>query len=321
MKTAGRIAVLYHYFESNSDYRDNFTHFLSTCYREDIDFYISISDSNHTLELLERPNIKYILCENRNLDFGGFSASLTSIDALDAYDSFIFINCSVRGPFLPDYVGGDWTEVFARHLTGDVHLVGTGFSRVPEDSRLITHLPKGAYAPPYDTLQTTAYALSRTALRRLQESGFYKTDATWTKDEVIALYEIRLSLEIRAQGWKIRCLLPTYSDGDGATLNLSARGGDPHQRRAFFSRTLSPLELIFVKTGRNMLSERELNSHTYTTLLAHRRNGVLPWSEGERLFERLERFMVEDMEAYRAFRKSFIWKTFRNTPPFRRFFP
>ena len=320
MKTAGRIAVFFHYFESNSDYRDNFTYFLSACYREDIDFYISISDANHTLELRERPNIKYILCENRNLDFGGFSASLTSLVALGAYDSFIFINCSVRGPFLPEYIAGDWTEVFTRHLTGDVHLVGTGFSRVPEDSRLITHLPKGAYSPPYDTLQTTAYALSREALHHLMASGFYTTDATWTKDQVIAMYEIRLSLEIRAKGWKIRCLLPTYGEGDGAKLNLSARGGDPHQRRAFFSRTLSPIELIFVKTGRNMLSERELNSHTYTSLLAHRR-GQPPWSEAERLFERLERYMRTDMEAYRAFRKSFLWKTFRNTSPFRHFFP
>ena len=129
------------------------------------------------------------------------------------------------------------------------------------------------------------------------------------------------ALEIRAQGWKIRCLLPTYGDADGARLNLSARGGDPHQHRAFFSRTLSPLELIFIKTGRNMLSERELASHTYTALLAHRRARALPWVEGERLFERLERYMRTDMEAYRAFRKSFLWKTFRNTSPFRHFFP
>ena len=320
MKTANRIAVFYHYFESNLHYRDNIVFFLSNCYRENIDFYISISDTQHTLELFERPNIKYIFCENRNLDFGGYFTSLNSISDIEAYDSFIFINCSVRGPFLPEYIAGDWTEVFTRHLTGDVHLVGTGFSRVPEDSRLITHLPKGAYSPPYDTLQTTAYALSREALHHLMASGFYTTDATWTKDQVIAMYEIRLSLEIRAKGWKIRCLLPTYGEGDGAKLNLSARGGDPHQRRAFFSRTLSPIELIFVKTGRNMLSERELNSHTYTSLLAHRR-GQPPWSEAERLFERLERYMRTDMEAYRAFRKSFLWKTFRNTSPFRHFFP
>lgn len=321
MKTANRIAVFYHYFESNSHYRDNFVYFLSTCYREHIDFYISISDSKHSLDLFERPNIKYILCENKNLDFGGFSASLNSIESLDAYQSCIFINCSVRGPFLPDYFGGDWTDVFTRQLTGDVHLVGSGVSRVPENSRLITHLPAGVYAPPYDAIQTTAYALSQTALQRLIASGFYASDAAWTKDEVIALYEIRLSLEIRAMGWKSRCLLPTYGAGDGATLNLSARGGDPHQRRAFFSRTLSPHELIFVKTGRNMLSERELNSLTYTALLAHRRNGALPWAEGERLFERLEHFIREEMEAYRAFRKGFLWKTFRNTPPFRHFFP
>ena len=321
MKTANRIAVFYHYFESNHQYKDNFVFFLSNCYKENIDFYVSISSPQHTLELPERPNIKYILCENRNLDFGGYSASLSSVSSLEAYDSFIFVNCSVRGPFLPDYGGGEWTEVFTRHLNADVHMVGTGFSRVPEDSRLITHLPKGVYAPPYDTLQTTAYALSREAVKYLVASGFYESDAAWTKDEVIALYEIRLSLEIRANGWKILCLLPTYGDGDGATLNLSARGGDPHQRRAFFSRTLSPLELIFVKTGRSMLSERELNSHTYTALLAHRRRGSLAWNERDRLFERLERVVREDMQAYGAFRKSILWKTFRNTPPFRHFFP
>lgn len=320
MTSSHRTAVFYNYFELNDLYKDNFIFFLEICYKRDVDFYISISGSRHDFDLPERDNIKYILCENRNLDYGGHSASLNCIDRIEEYDNFIFVNCSVRGPFLPDHIGGDWTDTFTRHLTSDTHLVGTGISRVPENSRLLIHLPKGVYAPPYDAIQTTAFALSRPALQHLIASGFFANATTWTKEETIALYEIRLSLEIRAQGWKTRCLLPTYGDGDGAALNLSARGGDPHQRRAFYSRTLSPQELIFVKTGRNMLSERELASHTYTALLSRRGEG-LDWSEGARLFERLERFMREDMEAYRAFRKSFIWKTFRSTPPFKHFFP
>ena len=55
--------------------------------------------------------------------------------------------------------------------------------------------------------------------------------------------------------------------------------------------------------------------------LAHRRRGSLAWNERDRLFERLERVVREDMQAYGAFRKSILWKTFRNTPPFRHLFP
>ena len=323
MENRGRITVFYHYFEANDHYRDNFIYFLTTCYDKYVEYYITISGDVCSVDLIQQNNITYIRCENKNLDYGGFSTALSHIDKIHPADVLIFINCSVRGPFLPAYLRGPWTDTFTEFLKDDVHLVGTGISLIPENARVMSHLPADRFSPPYAAIQTTAYALTGTAVSYLRDLGFYDNRSSMSKDQIVAQYEVRLSLEIMKRGWKIHCLLPTYGSPHGSepNLNLSARGGDPHQRRAFFSRSLHPVELIFIKTARHMLSDRELASHTYTALLDHQRRRGIAWAEGDRLLERLSNQIVRDMQTYQKFRKGLIWKIFRNSPPFRIFYP
>jgi hypothetical protein len=51
--------------------------------------------------------------------------------------------------------------------------------------------------------------------------------------------------------------------------NASSRNGDVLFEGAFFGRTLAPTEAMFVKVNRNMISEADLNSCTFTSLLSH----------------------------------------------------
>ena len=53
------------------------------------------------------------------------SAETSSISAGRSFQYYVWLNSSVRGPFLPAYMapGGHWTDVFVRKLTGDVKLV------------------------------------------------------------------------------------------------------------------------------------------------------------------------------------------------------
>ena len=62
-------AVIYHYFEKDSMYRDNLTYFLSTAIHAQADYYIIIS-GKCSLTLPHFDNVKYIYTENINNDFG-----------------------------------------------------------------------------------------------------------------------------------------------------------------------------------------------------------------------------------------------------------
>ena len=61
--------------------------------------------------------------ENKGFDFGAWSVGLDNINK-DDYESFIFINSSVIGPFVSDTIS-PWPAKFLNQLQGDVKLTGT----------------------------------------------------------------------------------------------------------------------------------------------------------------------------------------------------
>lgn len=265
-------AVIFHYFERDLIYKNNLIYFLSVGILESVDYFIVIS-GECTVELPERKNVIFIKTENWNNDFGGYIKFFQEV-SVDRYDFFIFINSSVRGPFLPSYADFPWVHAFTDRLRGDVHLVGASINILPESA---THTRRFSaiygYAPPYVHAQTTVYALSATAVRYLNTIGFYDVKSTLTKKEVIVHYELRLSQEIIRHGWNIGSFLPGYDCLNYRKLstpypNVSSRNGDVLFEGAFFGRTLAPTEAMFVKVNRNMLSEIELASYTFTNLLS-----------------------------------------------------
>jgi hypothetical protein len=265
--------VVYHYFEKDLTYKNNLVYFLSVAILEEVDYFIMIS-GECTVALPDRRNVTYIKMDNWNNDFGGY-IKFFQVVPVQQYEFFIFINSSVRGPFLPSYSDFRWVNAFIDRLRGDVHLVGASINILPESA---THTRRFSavygYQPPYVHAQTTAYALSSTAVRYLLDVGFYSVDRTLTKKEVIVQYELKLSQEIIHNGWNIGSFLPGYEGLDYRKLsmdfpNVSSRNGDVLFEGAFYGRTLSPTEAMFVKVNRNMLNEIELASHTFTSLLIH----------------------------------------------------
>jgi hypothetical protein len=102
--------------------------------------------------------------------------------------------------------------------------------------------------------------------------GFYEIDEKMTKRDVILRYEIRLSREIIKKGWNISSILPLSGDMDYrnsgySDINFSSKNGDYLYKNKFFERTLTPYELIFIKTNRNLLTPEELQSYTLIELL------------------------------------------------------
>ncbi len=266
------IAIVYHYYEKDSTYRDNLIYFLSVGILDEYHYYIVIA-GGCTVELPLKENISYIKTENRNNDYGGYSEFIkTATQKLQNYNFFIFVNSSVRGPFLPNYSPSDWTVPFIKKLSNDTHLVGSTINVLPIQSEYSQKLGEiSSYPPPFTHVQTTSYALTSEALNYLISLSFYDMDRFMSKEEVIAFYELRLSREIIKNGWNFSSIAPLYDEIDYRKQNEfikndSAVNGDVLFKKGFMGRTLNPYDLIFIKVNRDMITIEELDSYTYTSL-------------------------------------------------------
>lgn len=293
-------AVIYHYFEKDATYKDNLVYFLSVAIESDIDYFFVIS-GECSIELPQRPNIQYIHTANWNNDFGGYIGFVKNFFP-NAYEYFIFINASVRGPFLAHYFSSSWTDIFTFPLKGNTHLVGASINLLPVQSKHSrSFAQKYDYSPPFNHVQTSAYALSRQGILHLIEIGFYNVTKELSKDEVIDDYELRMSQEILRKGWQIDTFMPLYGEFVRAHstydyANFSAIKGDVFYKKAFFGRTLSPTESVFVKVNRNMVDPCELASCTFTSLYSHQSD--FPFGASKELMDR----------SYQTAQKSKPWK-------------
>jgi hypothetical protein len=282
--------VLFHFFEADECYRDNLVFFLSCACNSSVDLILILS-GDCSVPLPDWPNLRVVRTENINHDYGGYCSVLRNSRLEDSYDHIIFVNSSTRGPFLAGGDTGGWHRRFTDKLNADTHLVGTSVNFLPEETekarlfRSLYHLEGGCAH-----IQTTAYALTATALRHLREIGFYDCCTALPKEEVIVRYEIRLTREIASQNWSVHCLLPRYACCDIAKgiddPNFSACNGDPLFPGAYFGGTVKAAEIMFLKTNRRLLDEFRLGLLTVRQLLSAKDKRLCSWKPYRLLLRR-----------------------------------
>ena len=263
-----KIAALYHYCEVDNIYRDNFLHFLVFAYLPSVDFYIIIS-GDARLDLPKVDNLYYFYAENINLDYGGYAQILSS-GAVDVnkYEKFIFVNSSVRGPYLPAYCSQSWISPFLDPLEDkSIGLVGSSINILPLDDDVTLNYAKRHQVEvkkPLSHVQTTIFSMRGRTLKFLQDMNFFSNNEKMEKSEVIQIYEIALSQTILKQGLNIKCLLPEYNSIDYRLehydINPESDRGDPLLYKKYFGRTVHPYEAIYVKTNRMLYDIDYLNS-------------------------------------------------------------
>lgn len=257
--------VLYHYFETGEVYRNNIMYFLNRAYCKDIDFIVTVS-GGCSVDLPEADNIKYVFTRNSQFDFGGHSFVVNNIipEKITNYDHFIFINASVRGPFLPYYHRSSWIDPFIELLDEDVKLVGTAIG-IPHQGQMWSDAFKSIYGfrEPYSHVTSMFYAMDQEALRFLIEKNFFMRDIGPSKLAAIVHYELLLSQLIIQNGWNISSVLPEYQAMDYRMphddINASSIAGDLLFPGAYFGRTIHPYEMIFIKTGRQLIEQVALD--------------------------------------------------------------
>ena len=270
MNAMSKSLIIYHYFEKDTSYRDNFLHFLAYGYSRDND-YIFIISGPHTLDLPIAENISYLFAENHNNDFGGYCNLFNINNGVNIlkYDFFFFVNSSVRGPFLMFREHKYWTEYFIEQLDPEVGIVGSTINILSSSSPYSeAYFKKYGGSGLYSHVQTTSYLLPRKSLLFLIDQGFYALQGVLSKDEVILEYELKLSQLLKERGWNLKSLLPEYNQIDFRKkhfdVNPTSIYGDLHNNSSYFGRTVHPYEVIFIKTNRGLYSEAYLDRLTYS---------------------------------------------------------
>jgi hypothetical protein len=240
-----------------------------------MDFVIVVA-GHHTMDLPKADNLQYHFTPNENFDYGGYASAICTLDLLNRYEHFIFVNTSVRGPFLPPYIGKSigksWDQILIELLEPGVGIVGTAIALTPAHHSIakLYHAKYGVSPSNEEILahvQSTCYVLPKNTLQYLVNIGFYEGAISLSKDETVRDYEIRLSQLLLVQGLNLKCVLPEYSQPDYRELkndiNPASREGDSGFRNSYFGRTAHPYESMFIKTSRNTYSD------PYLKQLAH----------------------------------------------------
>lgn len=258
--------VFFHYYEANETYIKNLLHFLYFGYVKDAHYVIIIAEKC-SVDLPKADNITYINAPNTNWDYGGYCHAIKNIkDVLD-YDYYFFVNCSVRGPFVPPYIHVSWHKIFIDLMVNDVGFIGATINKLSPFSPTFSSFTKRHSCNSADHVQTPMYAMTKAVFQYLLDYGFYDIEIPLTKDRVIEDYELLLSKVVLEGGWKIRCLLPEFEINDinspRPIVDETLHVGDVVGPKRYFGRTPHPYETVFVKTNRFMFT------NDYLERLAH----------------------------------------------------
>jgi len=211
VQVAGKTLVIYVYFEKNLLYRENLETFLQVGVdsHDDVD-YLFIIQGNSPVSLPEYPNVRVIRKENECLDFGGWRFGLEAIAWRGGhYRYFVFMNSSVRGPYVPLYVPPSihWTRLFTQMLREE----GDGYGSDNGPIKLVGMTISCYNNRPH--VQSMLWATDLEALEFLIDETEVVT-CKKSMPEAIDFGEIALSSKILNQGWNIGSLSVAYRGWD-----------------------------------------------------------------------------------------------------------
>ncbi|TVY42963.1 hypothetical protein LSUB1_G001270, partial [Lachnellula subtilissima] len=123
--------ILYAYSESERA-RVNIEFFIRHGLHAAADFvFILNGQTNVSAIIPEEANIRVVQRKNDCYDIGAYAEVLTKDDLYKGYKRFIMLNASIRGPFLPSWARGCWSDMYLGKVTDEVKLVGMTANCVP----------------------------------------------------------------------------------------------------------------------------------------------------------------------------------------------
>ena len=254
-----KMCCLYAYYEKNQKYKDNLKFFLNNGLLDEIDYYFIINGES-TVIIPNQNNIKIIKRENIGFDFGAYSCIVEN-HLHKEYEYYIFINSSVKGPYLKDNI--KWYDPFIQLFNKDVKIVGTSinifpFDKYPFIKDSVNYLNKiYNHDAPFTHIQSMFFIIDYEYYTYLKSKNFFdekKINKITEINNLIPYYEFGLSQLAFKNGWNINSILDKYKNLDYRTnkkdINPTSLGGDPYNKNGYFGKTIDPYDVIFFKNNR-----------------------------------------------------------------------
>lgn len=250
------------YFEKNQLYKDNLQFFLDVGVqeRDDVD-YVIVLQGPCTVRFPKMRNVLVLAKENECLDFGGWRYGLDWIGWRGrGYRYFVFLNSSVRGPYVPLYVPRaiHWTTLFTQLIRES----GDGYGDNNGPIKLVGMTINCHLHRPH--VQSMLWVTDYEALEYLID----KTDVVTCKktmNQAINMGEIALSMKLLANGWNIGSMAVATRGWDFRVQRGCNANQDPNWRGAYYGIEPGVHETIFVKANRNV-RPREVKVYSHIAL-------------------------------------------------------
>jgi hypothetical protein len=277
-----RPLVLYAYSETK-EARFNLEFFINHGLHAQADFVFILNGRTNVASIIpDRPNIRYVQRENDCYDLGAYAEVLTGNDLYKKYKKFIMLNASIRGPFVPYWSEGCWTDMYLSRITDEVKVKSLPQSNPREKADKYKLVGMTANCWPSLHVQSMIWATDITGLSILlfpptaivqalsqnptydpltetetgvklppRYSGINSCFHTWGS---AVTAEIGSSALIRAAGYKLDTMMAAYHAAQNYEdiCDKSRDGGDVLWDGAYFGMNVHPFETVFMKSNRDV---------------------------------------------------------------------
>ncbi|CAL8465839.1 g5375 [Coccomyxa elongata] len=186
--------------------------------------------------------------KNEGMDFAAHNVTIQwthTTGRQKLYNTYFFINSSVRGPFFPSYMGQawQWTQAFTERMDDDVRVVASSLVCLPG-------MDAGGYGP---KVESWAFAVDLVALKLLIEAGVFNSRVCKLCDDgIVVKGEYGISNTILNAGYNIATLMSMYPVGvdwrDESHWHCN-NNTHPSRRGTYDGISMHPFETVFLKAS------------------------------------------------------------------------
>ena len=199
-------------------------------------YHFIIKGNDCSVHIPQQPNISVYNTVNKGYDFAAYTYSIEHTKK--PYDYYVFLNDTVRGPFVPRYVPKScWYSLFTQLINENTKLVGASINR-----QEYNNTPKH--------VQSMCFATDFKGIQLLQNKHIFDIERnievfdTFGKVEYIMQFEVGMSKVFLEAGYSIDSLMQVENNP------IELQHGDVHYKHKYFGITLNPLEIMFIKVNR-----------------------------------------------------------------------
>jgi hypothetical protein len=252
-----RPLIMYSYSETPSS-RRNALFFIQHGLHSQADFIFVVNGESDLDKILPNnlPNVRFIKKSNNCFDLGSMGEILQrdNYELVRKYKRFILMNSSIRGPFMPTWTDGCWSDIYLDEITDEVKLVGMSYNCHPSrhvqsmifatDAKGIRILLAGNYTD--ETIKSDRDYASPANPNSLNGLSACPSDKFRAISSEISLTNLMYKNNYKAKVFMTAAAVPGYYDDCF------------HQIEPKEWENVTPYETLFVKANRNRRIKREL---------------------------------------------------------------